>query len=156
MLELTKQLFDETSQESFGNLLGQSCSSGLVIFLEGELGAGKTTLARGFIRGLGHHGKVKSPTYSLVEEYDLREISNKNCYHFDLYRLADPEELEYMGMRDFTLERDILLIEWPEKGEGWLPRADLIIEILYENQSRKLNLKAMTEKGNSYLKQLPL
>jgi len=153
MLELAKYLPDEAAQEALGAELAQLCRQGLVIFLKGELGAGKTTFARGFLRGLGYTGKVKSPTYTLVEEYVFPE---KTCFHFDLYRLADPEELEFMGIRDFLLDRDILLIEWPEQGAGFLPEPDIQIDIDYQNTARKLILKAMTSKGNHILKQLDL
>lgn len=153
MLEITQSLVGEDAQEALGMRMAKHCREGLVIFLLGELGAGKTTLARGFLRGLGYPGKVKSPTYTLVEEYRL---ADKTCFHFDLYRLADPEELEYMGFRDFLLEKDILLIEWPDKGSGFLPVADVEVNILYENQGRNVCLNAKTEKGNRFLKQLHL
>ena len=153
MFEIKKSVAGESAQEALGAQLAAQCDEGLVIFLHGELGAGKTTLTRGFLRGMGYQGKVKSPTYTLVEEYDL---GGKTCYHFDLYRLADPEELEYMGIRDFLLEKDILLIEWPEKGLGFLPAADVMIDISYENQARSVAIKGMTEKGNRFLKQLHL
>lgn len=153
MLELSRTVSGETAQEALGRRMAEKCDEGLVFFLQGELGAGKTTLARGFLRGLGHQGKVKSPTYTLVEEYLL---DGRSCYHFDLYRLADPEELEYMGIRDFLLDRDVLLIEWPDKGMGFLPSADVLVEIYYQNESRDIKLKAKTEKGNNYLNQLDL
>ena len=153
MTEIIKTVEGEKAQQMLGMQLAEQCRQGLVIFLHGELGAGKTTLARGFLRGLGYMGKVKSLTYTLVEEYNL---ADKTCYHFDLYRLADPEELEYMGIRDFLLEKDILLIEWPEKGLGFLPSPDVVIDIKYENQARSVNLQANSEKGNHYLKQLHL
>lgn len=153
MLEITQSLVGEDAQEALGMQMAKNCREGLVIFLLGELGAGKTTLARGFLRGLGYPGKVKSPTYTLVEEYRLED---KTCFHFDLYRLADPEELEYMGFRDFLLEKDILLIEWPDKGHGFLPVADVEVNILYENQGRNVRLNAKTERGNRFLKQLHL
>ena len=141
----------EFQQVELGKVMAAYLQQGMVIFLEGELGAGKTTLARGIFRGLGYEGKVKSPTYTLVEEYN---VDGRVCFHFDLYRLADPEELEFMGIRDFTLEKDILLIEWPEKGEGFLPGADLIIEIEYADKGRKISMDAKTEKGNSFLEQI--
>lgn len=141
----------ESQQVDLGKAIAGKLDRGMVIFLEGELGAGKTTLARGIFRGLGYQGKVKSPTYTLVEEY---EINDQSCFHFDLYRLADPEELEFMGIRDFALEKDILLIEWPEKGMGFLPAADLVIVIEYADDGRTIRIDAKTENGNFFLEQL--
>ena len=145
------QTFNESEQVDFGKAIAGFLDQGMVIFLEGELGAGKTTLARGIFRGLGYEGKVKSPTYTLVEEY---LIHDRACFHFDLYRLADPEELEFMGIRDFALEKDILLIEWPEKGRGFLPAADLVIDIKYAENGRNIRINAITEKGKSFLEQI--
>jgi len=153
MLDFSQSLSCESEQEALGRQMADHCQEGLVIFLQGELGAGKTTLARGFLRGLGYSGKVKSPTYTLVEEYPF---TNRTCYHFDLYRLADPGELEYMGIRDFLQDSDILLIEWPDKGLGYLPDADLLVDIEYANSGRKVQMLAKSEKGNRYLKELPL
>jgi len=153
MTLIERKLNSEQDQEDYGRYLAGHCNEGLVVYLQGPLGAGKTTLTRGFLRGLGYSGKVKSPTYTLVEEYTLAE---RNCFHFDLYRLADPEELEFMGIRDFTLEQDILLVEWPDKGEGFLPEADLLIDISYAESGRIVQILANTEKGNLFLKQLPL
>ncbi|MGD2119111.1 MAG: tRNA (adenosine(37)-N6)-threonylcarbamoyltransferase complex ATPase subunit type 1 TsaE [Chromatiales bacterium] len=153
MNELSIELAGEQAQEQFGRRLAKACQTGLVFYLIGDLGAGKTTLARGFVRGLGYPGNVKSPTYTLVEQYDIDGI---HCFHLDLYRLADPEELEYMGMRDYAGDNDIVLIEWPEKGEGMLPQADVQIEIIHKKNARQLLISAMTQKGNNYLKQLDL
>ena len=97
----------------------RDCSpASLIVYLKGDLGAGKTTLVRGFLRGLGYKGTVKSPTYTLIEPY---RIAGKSICHLDLYRLADAEELEYLGVRDLLQEETVLLIEWPERGEGVLP-----------------------------------
>jgi tRNA threonylcarbamoyladenosine biosynthesis protein TsaE len=152
MTPVKRSVETEQEQEAYGQFLAGYCNAGLVIYLQGPLGAGKTTLTRGFLRGLGYSGKVTSPTYTLVEEYSLAQ---RNCFHFDLYRLADPEELEFMGIRDFTLEQDILLVEWPEKGAGFLPAADLLIDISYAETGRTVQILANTEKGNIFLKQLP-
>ncbi len=138
----------ESEQERLGEQLALHCKSGLVVHLLGELGAGKTTLARGFLHGLGYTGKVKSPTYTLVETYELERCS---CFHFDLYRLADPEELEYMGIRDFQNAADILLIEWPDKGKGFLPAEDLVIEISYLDDGRSVVFSAHTPRGRAFI-----
>lgn len=133
--------------EAFGGQLAPACQTRTILHLQGELGAGKTTLVRGFLRALGHTGAVKSPTYTLVEPY---QISGKKIYHFDFYRLTDPEELEYMGIRDYLTEEMLALIEWPEKGGRLTPAADLQIQLFYHNQTeRLLKLQALTTIGQT-------
>lgn len=140
-------LKDETDTLALGESLGRALSGaeeGLVLFLEGDLGAGKTTFCRGLLRGAGHSGAVKSPTYTLVEPYELQTLT---VNHFDLYRLGDPEELEYMGIRDYFRPNDVCIIEWPERGEGVLPPPDLRLALSVEAGGRRALLSADTSRG---------
>ena len=121
---------------------------GLTLFLTGNLGAGKTTFCRGLVRALGHKGTVKSPTYTLVESYDL---PGRQLHHFDLYRLGDPEELEYMGIRDYFEPGNLCVLEWPEKGQGFLPEPDLRVKVSMEGQGRCLSFEATNPRGQTLL-----
>jgi len=135
-------LADEAATLKLGEQLAQHCPlHQFVIHLEGELGAGKTTLTRGLLHKLGHQGNVKSPTYTLVEHYQL---TNRPIFHFDLYRLTDPEELDYLGLDDYLSENSLCLIEWASQGKDYLPKPDLIITLSYQNHSRNAELKALS------------
>lgn len=118
----------------------------MVIYLEGDLGAGKTTLTRGILRGLGFGGRVKSPTYTLVESY---AVSNLYLYHFDLYRFADPEEWEDAGFRDYFNPQSVCLIEWADKAEGFLPPPDWIIFLAPEGDGRRARIETCSELGKT-------
>ena len=142
MLILTAD--SELAQEALGGRLAEACPEACSIWLQGDLGAGKTTLVRGFLRRLGHEGPVKSPTYTLIEPYRL---AHRNCYHLDLYRVSDPEELEYLGLRDLLGEESTLLVEWPERGAGWLPEPDLLVAIAYAPPGRRLAFSAESPVG---------
>ena len=147
MSELTLHLADEEAMVAFGGQLASITQGHGLIFLEGDLGAGKTTLSRGIIRGLGHTGAVKSPTFTLVEPYEIGDI---RAFHFDLYRLVDPEELEYMGIRDYFDEDALCLIEWPQQGAGFLPKPDLTITIRPHNTGRALTLSPQGSRGEAW------
>jgi len=129
-------------------LAGELGNRPALVCLEGDLGAGKTTFVRGFLRGLGFKGTVRSPTYTLVEPYPLEGI---RLYHLDLYRLADPEELEYLGLRDMLTEDALLFVEWPEKGAGWLPRADVSVVMAHEGVGRGLRFIAHSAAGERWV-----
>jgi len=135
-------LKDSTATEIAGVALAEALpAADMVIYLQGELGAGKTTLVRGVLRALGHRGRVPSPTYTLVEPY---ELPGRLLQHLDLYRIADSSELSYLGVRDLT---GTLFIEWPERGEGRLPAADLICRLSLEGEGRRLEAEAETASG---------
>jgi tRNA threonylcarbamoyladenosine biosynthesis protein TsaE len=154
----SKQCFlsDETQQLAFAKVVAEAIETlqdtSFVVLLKGDLGVGKTTFARGFIQASGFDGVVKSPTYTLVEPYPIS--GNRMCYHFDLYRLADPEELEFTGARDYFNDKDICLVEWPEKAEGFLPPADWICEFSHHDQGRDLLVSAQSDKGEKIMLQV--
>lgn len=137
-------LEDEASMEAFGATLADFMQNGGLVTLSGTLGAGKTTLTRGFMHAVGHKGAVKSPTYTLVEPYD---VNGRSIMHFDLYRLSDPEELEYLGFRDYLDGATLCLIEWPEKAKDFLPEPDLAINISVVKDGRHLSWQSFSEQG---------
>ncbi len=145
-MSYTVQVEGENAMQALGADIARALDGRGVVYLEGNLGMGKTTLSRGMIRGLGHQGAVKSPTFTLVEPYELPAAT---VYHFDLYRLADPEELEFLGVRDYFSDESLCLVEWPEKGRGVLPRPDLTITISVEGDGRRLLLNGQTEHGQA-------
>lgn len=153
MSEVTLYLADEDAMVTLGNRIAQVTEGHGIIFLDGDLGAGKTTLSRGIIRGLGHVGAVKSPTFTLVEPYEIGDI---RAFHFDLYRLVDPEELEFLGIRDYLEDDALCLIEWPQKGAGFLPKPDLTITISPHDSGRSLNLSPQGLRGESWCAALAL
>jgi tRNA threonylcarbamoyladenosine biosynthesis protein TsaE len=138
------ELSEAAATEELGARLARCLPAGAVVHLFGNLGAGKTTLVRGFLHALGHVGIVKSPTYTLVEPY---ETPTGPVYHFDLYRLLDPEELEFMGIRDFFTPQSRCLVEWPEKGDGYLPAADVNVNLEIWNGGRRAVIAGQTSTG---------
>ena len=148
----TQFLPDEAATIAAGAKIGRALNTGCVVFLVGELGAGKTTFTRGALRALGHAGSVKSPTYTLCEPYDLADEAQ--LCHLDLYRLSNPEELEFLGIRDYVASGAILLIEWPSKGEGWLPAPDLQVALQATDTGRQLEISAMTADGQDLLSRM--
>lgn len=148
MVSLVQELEDEVALLNFGRGLAACLTPGLMIELRGELGAGKTTLSRAIIQFLGHEGAVKSPTYTLVEPY---EHIQPPVYHFDLYRISDPDELHYLGVESYFNESSLCLVEWPERGGGLLPEADLVITLEHTVPGRRISVNACSDKGHSVL-----
>jgi tRNA threonylcarbamoyladenosine biosynthesis protein TsaE len=148
---LTLELPDAAATLSFAAQVFARLTPGCVVFLRGDLGAGKTTLVRGCLRAAGFTGPVKSPTFTLVEEYALPGL---HLFHFDLYRLNDPEELEWMGLRDYLRPDAVSFIEWAERGAGCLPEPDLEIELRYQAEGREARVSATTSRGKSILQAL--
>lgn len=130
------RLIDPAATERLGAAIAAECPPQACIHLRGELGAGKTTLVRGFLRAMGYHGAVRSPTYTLVEPY---QIDAGTFYHLDLYRLADPEELEFIGLRDWA-DEGVLLIEWPEQAAGVVPAPVIDIALQVVGGEREATL----------------
>lgn len=138
-------LADEVATLDLGARIAKLCpEQQFTIHLEGELGAGKTTLCRGLLRELGHQGIVKSPTYTLVEQYNL---AHRTIFHFDLYRLTDPEELDYIGLDDYMNSNSLCLIEWPQQGGNYLPSPDIIIKLQYDENCRQASILVCSDAG---------
>lgn len=156
--DFTLDLPDEAATLAFGALLAKAVQPNLTIYLHGDLGAGKTTLVRGLLRGLGFEGKVKSPTYTLVEPYEvlINHAEQINLYHFDLYRFNDEEEWEAAGFRDYFNATSVCLIEWPEKAEHVLPTPDLEIVFSINADGRTLRLLANSSRGQQCMQQIKL
>jgi tRNA threonylcarbamoyladenosine biosynthesis protein TsaE len=138
----------EVTLLSVASLIAANCGPSITLFLRGPLGAGKTTFARGFLRGLGYLGKVKSPTYNLVEPY---ELDGKTIFHFDFYRISDPKELSHLGLEEYFRMPAMALIEWPENGFSYLQMPDLDCTISFAESGRNISLNAMTDKGECLL-----
>jgi len=148
MSMLTIRAKNVAAMEAVGQQLATALAGHGVIYLEGELGSGKTTLSRGILRAYGHQGAVKSPTYTLVEPYELKTAT---VYHFDLYRLRDPEELELMGFRDYFRADTLALVEWPARGGPLLPPPDIRITLSSASVGRELALRAISARGSAIL-----
>lgn len=148
MDELKRHVPDAAATEKLGAAIGEHLPQVRLIYLHGPLGAGKTTLVRGLLRGLGNNETVKSPTFTLVEPY---AVGRGNLYHFDLYRIEHAEELEYMGLRDYLLGTDICVVEWPDRARGLLPPPDLDVMIQPANTGRSVRLMARTNQGQLLL-----
>lgn len=144
---MDKLLENEEQTLAFGQIIGENSHDLHVIYLNGLLGAGKTTLVRGILRGLGYTKTVKSPTYTLVETY---ELPLRTIHHFDLYRMSDIHELEEVGFRDYFTDNALCIIEWPERA-AILPQADLICDLKIIDHQRKIILSANTPAGESII-----
>jgi tRNA threonylcarbamoyladenosine biosynthesis protein TsaE len=149
--EISAILKDDSQTVFWGEKIAAALKKGGVVYLYGELGAGKTTLCRGILRAYGHQGAVKSPTYTIIEPYELEFV---NVYHFDLYRMVDPEEWEYLGVDEYFSPENICLVEWPEKGANYLPASDVNITLLYHENGRKIIVSASSHRGVEILQEL--
>ncbi|HKJ71696.1 MAG TPA: tRNA (adenosine(37)-N6)-threonylcarbamoyltransferase complex ATPase subunit type 1 TsaE [Gammaproteobacteria bacterium] len=152
MGKVRRELRGEAAQEALGAALGRLLRPGMVVHLRGEIGAGKTTLTRGLMRGLGIDAPVKSPTYTLVEPY---AGAGGPVYHFDLYRLADPEELHFFGAEEYFSPESICILEWAERAGDLLPFPDLVLQADYRDAgSRTVRIEARTPEGGAVLEAL--
>ena len=151
---LSRELSDEAATGVLGGALASSLTPGTVVWLEGDLGAGKTTLVRGLLRALGYDGPVKSPTYTLVEVY---VVSSIYWYHFDFYRFSDPEEFADAGLDEYFRGDAVCLVEWPDKARGFVPLPDLVLRLCFPTAAesgRSTTLLACSERGQSCLNAL--
>lgn len=150
-MELNRFLPGEADTLALGAKLASGLAPGMVVYLTGDLGAGKTTLARGVLRGLGYTGKVRSPTFTLVEVY---KFSRLYLYHFDFYRFGDPQEWADAGFREYFTPESVCLVEWPEKAAAGLPAADVTIALTLEGSGRRIRVCGETEAGRRCIERL--
>lgn len=145
------ELPEETATSALATQLAAVLDEGQVIYLHGDLGAGKTSFARALLRALGVGERVKSPTYSLVESY---RAGGRAAWHLDLYRIADPGELEWLGLDALSDPQAVVLVEWPERGAGALPAADLVVDLAYAGLGRRATITARSLRGSNTLSRL--
>ncbi len=150
-MNLQWQCRDAEAVEALGARVARAVSPPAIIYLEGNLGSGKTTWARGFVQALDATRTVKSPTYTLVEPYELNQLT---IYHMDLYRLNDPEELDCLGFRDWLTAASVLLIEWPERAMERLPNADIRITFRVIPEGREIGMSSVSVEGTEMLNTL--
>lgn len=147
---LSLDLPDEAATLALGARIARALDAGLTIWLSGDLGAGKTTLTRGLLREMGFTGRVKSPTYTLVELYSFTRF---NLYHFDLYRFAEPDEWEDAGFREYFNAASVCLVEWPDKAGGLLPPPDMVVGLDFrddgQGDGRTARIEGLTEAGRA-------
>jgi tRNA threonylcarbamoyladenosine biosynthesis protein TsaE len=151
MIEQQWELADEDATRALGVRFAQALDSGLVLYLHGELGAGKTSFARALLTAMGVGERIKSPTYSLVEGY---QADGRPAWHLDLYRIADPGELEWLGLDALSDPTAVVLVEWPERGRGALPAPDLELDLSYSGVGRRARLRPLSTRGEQLLGRL--
>ena len=151
-MKASRQLCDADATAAFGAALAATLPPRAVLFLHGDLGAGKTSLARGLLRALGVTGTVRSPTYTLVERYDT---SAGSVLHLDLYRIADAAELAFLGLDGDTASERLWMIEWPERGAAALPTPDLVVHLAIAGEGREAVLQPRTAVGEGWVAALP-
>ncbi|NII09134.1 tRNA (adenosine(37)-N6)-threonylcarbamoyltransferase complex ATPase subunit type 1 TsaE [Oleiagrimonas sp. C23AA] len=146
-------LTDAAVTDALGARMADALDAGMVIYLHGELGAGKTAFTRALLTALGAGERIKSPTYSLVESYDLPD--GRRAWHLDLYRIADPGELEWLGLESLAEASALVLVEWPERGAGALPPADVVVQLDYQGAGRNIELRAQSARARAWLSRVP-